>query len=169
MEESNLPGSSVHGISQARILEWVAISYSRGSSWHSDRTQVCCIASKLFTIWATMEACVCVCVCVCVCMYISVHFSCSVISDSANLWTAACQASLSITSSQNLLKLMSIESVMPSNHLILTLSSLSPLAFNLSQNHSLFKWVSSLHQVAKYWSFSFSISPSNEYPGLISF
>ena len=58
---------------------------------------------------------------------------------------------------------------MPSNHLILTLSSLSPLAFNLSQHHSLFKWVSSLHQVAKYWSFSFSLSTSNEYSGLISF
>ena len=49
------------------------------------------------------------------------------------------------------------------------LSSPSPPAFNLSQHQGLFKWVSSLHQVAKYWSFSFSISPSNEYSGLISF
>ena len=49
------------------------------------------------------------------------------------------------------------------------LSSPSPLTFNLSQHQSLFKWVSSSHQVAKYWSFSFSISPSNEYSGLISF
>ena len=49
------------------------------------------------------------------------------------------------------------------------LSSPSPPAFNLYQDQSLFKWVSSLHQVAKYWSFSFSISPSNEYPGMISF
>ena len=47
--------------------------------------------------------------------------------------------------------------------------SLSPPAFNLSQHQGLFKWVSSLHQVARYWSFSFSISPSNEYSGLISF
>ena len=51
----------------------------------------------------------------------------------------------------------------------LLLSSPSPLAFNLSQHQGLFKWVSSLHQVAKYWSFSFNISPSNEYSGLISF
>ena len=49
------------------------------------------------------------------------------------------------------------------------LSSPSPPAFNLSQHQGLFQWVSSSHQVAKYWSFSFSISPSNEYSGLISF
>ena len=49
------------------------------------------------------------------------------------------------------------------------LSSPSPPAFNLSQHQGLFKWVSSSHQVAKYWSFTFSISPSNEYSGLISF
>ena len=61
-------------------------------------------------------------------------------------WTAARQASLSITNSPSLLKLMSIESVMPSNHLIL--SSPSP-ALNLSQHQGLFKWVGSLHQVAK--------------------
>ena len=62
-------------------------------------------------------------------------------------WTAAHQASLSFTISQSLLKLMSIESVMPSSHLILL--SPSPPAFNLSQHHGLFKWVSSSHQVAK--------------------
>ena len=55
----------------------------------------------------------------------------------------------------------------PSNHLLL--SSPSPPAFNLSQHQSLFKWVSSLHQVEKYESFSFNISPSNDHPGLISF
>ena len=49
------------------------------------------------------------------------------------------------------------------------LSSPSPPALNLSQHQALFKWVSSLHQVAKYWSFTFNISPSNEHPGLISF
>ena len=62
-------------------------------------------------------------------------------------WTAACQASVSITNSPNLLKLMSIESVMPSNHLILCRSLLLPL--QLSHHHSLFQWVSSSHQVAK--------------------
>ena len=78
----------------------------------------------------------------------SVQFSHSVVSDSAALWIAACQASLSITNSWSLLKLMSIELVMPSNHLI-PLSSPSPPAFNLSQHQGLFKCVSSLHQVAK--------------------
>ena len=63
-------------------------------------------------------------------------------------WTAARQASLSITNSQSLPKLMSIELVMPSNHLIL-LSSPSPPALNLSQHQGLFKWVSSSHQMAK--------------------
>ena len=60
-----------------------------------------------------------------------------------------------------------VDDVNSSNHLML--SSPSPPAFNLSQHQGLFQWVSSLHQVAKYWSFSFSISPSNKHPGLISF
>ena len=82
-------------------------------------------------------------------------------------WTAAHQASLSITNPQSFLKLMPIESVMPFNHLIL--SSPSPTAFNLSQ-HQVFSNESALHiRQPKYWSFSFSISPSNEYSGLISF
>ena len=83
-------------------------------------------------------------------------------------WTAACQASGSITNSQSLLKLMSIESVMPSNHLIfcsllLLLPSIFP-SFRLFSNESVrcIRW-------PKYWSFSFSISPSNDYSGLISF
>ena len=89
----------------------------------------------------------------------------------ATPWTAACQASLSVTNSRSLLKLMSIELVMPSNHLNLChpLLSSSPPTFNLSQHQSLFQWVSSLHRGPKYWSFSFSISPSNEYSGLIFF
>ena len=62
-------------------------------------------------------------------------------------WTAACQASLSIINSQSLPKIISIESVMPSNYLIL--SSPSPSALNLSQHQGLFQWVHSLHQVAK--------------------
>ena len=82
-------------------------------------------------------------------------------------WTAARQASLSITNSWSLLKLMSIESMMPSNHLILCHPLLLPSIFpNI--------WVFSNESVLpirwpKYWSFSFSISPSNEYSGLISF
>ena len=50
------PGSSVHGILQARILKWVAIPFSRGSSWPMDWTRVSCIAGRFFTIWATKEA-----------------------------------------------------------------------------------------------------------------
>ena len=50
------PGSSFHGIFQARILEWVAISFSRGSSWPRDRTQVSHIAGRCFNLWATREA-----------------------------------------------------------------------------------------------------------------
>ena len=82
-------------------------------------------------------------------------------------WTAAHQASLSITNSQSLLKLMSIELVMPSNHLILSFPLLFlPSIFSsirVSSNESAhIRW-------PKYWSFSLNISPSNEYTGLISF
>ena len=81
-------------------------------------------------------------------------------------WTAACQASsLSSTSRAN--SNSSIKSVKPSNHLVLHHPLL--LLPSVSQHQGLFDGVSSLHQVAKYWSFSFSISPSNEYSGLISF
>ena len=83
-------------------------------------------------------------------------------------WVAAHQASLSITNSQNLLKLTSIESVMPSNHLILCCSLLLPPS--IFPSFRVFSNVSVLHiRWPKYWSFSFSISPSNEYSGLISF
>ena len=83
-------------------------------------------------------------------------------------WTAACQASLSITNSQSLLKLMSIASVMPSNHLILCRPlflppSIFPRIRVFSSEPALrIRW-------PKYWSFSLSICPSNEYSGLISF
>ena len=83
-------------------------------------------------------------------------------------WTAACQASQSIINSWNLLKLMSIELVMPSNHLILSrpllqLPSIFPSIRVFSSDSVLhIRW-------PKYWSFSFNISPSNEYSGLISF
>ena len=54
--DCSLPGSSIHGILQARTLEWVAISFSRGSSQPRDRTQVSCLVGRHFTIWATREA-----------------------------------------------------------------------------------------------------------------
>ena len=86
----------------------------------------------------------------------------------ATPWTAARQASLSITNSWSLPKLMSIELVMPSSHLILCrpLLLLPPLAPSIR----VFSSESTLHmRWPKYWSFSFSISPSNEYSGLLSF
>ena len=83
-------------------------------------------------------------------------------------WTAARQASLSITNSQSVLKLMSIESVMPSNHIILCRPLL--LLPSIFPSIRVFSNESDLHIMwPKYWSFSFSISPSNEYSGLISF
>ena len=54
--DCSLPSSSVHGILQARVLEWGAISFPRGSSWPRDWTQVSCIPSRFFTIWATRES-----------------------------------------------------------------------------------------------------------------
>ena len=86
----------------------------------------------------------------------------------ATPWIAACQASLSITNSRSLLKLMSIELMMPSSHLILCrpLLLLPPIPPNIR----VFSNESTLHmRWPKYWSFSFSISPSNKQPGLISF
>ena len=89
-------------------------------------------------------------------------------SDSAIPWTTACQASLSFTISQSLLKLMGVEPVVLSNHLIfcrplLLLPSIFPITRVFSSALALhIRW-------PKYWSFSFSINPSNEYSGLISF
>ena len=133
------PGSSVQGILQARLLEWVTIPFSTESSQSRNR--------KLF-------------------QFSSVQFTHSVLSDS--LRPHECQASLSITNSQSLLKLMPIESVIPTSHLILCrpLLLLPPIppSIRVFSNESslLMRW-------PKYWSFSFSISPSNEHPGLISF
>ena len=98
----------------------------------------------------------------------SIQFSCSHVQLFVMPWTAACQASLSITNSRSLLKLVSIESVMPSNQLIFCRPLLLPPSIfpriRVFSNESVLwiKW-------PKYWSFSFSISPSNEYLGLISF
>ena len=90
----------------------------------------------------------------------SVQFSRSVVSDSMTPLTAARQPSMSITNSQ-----------FTQTHVHWVGDAVQPShpALNLSQHQGLFKWVSSSHQVAKYWSFSFNISPSNEHSGLISF
>ena len=102
------------------------------------------------------------------CALSSVQFSRSVVSNSVTPWIAAHQACLSITNTWSSLKLMSIESVMRSSHLILCrplllLPPIPPSIRGFSSESTLcMRW-------PKYWSFSFSISPSNEHPGLISF
>ena len=171
---------------------------SRWLSQPRDRTQVSCIVGEFFTSWATREApCRAHYVKWQNGWSASWHQDCrettliaallaiagtwkppkrpsasqpssrSVVSDSATLWNAARQASLSITSSRSLLKLMPIESVMPSSHFILCrpLLLLPPIPPSVR----VFSNESTLHmRWPKYWSFSFSISPSNEHPGLIS-
>ena len=115
---------------------------------------------------------ICVCITDSLCCTASVQFNLvqllSRIWLFANPWAAACQAFLSITNSRSLIKLMSNESVIPSNHLILCHPLLLPPSIFPSitvfskESVICIRW-------PKYWSFSFSISPSNEYSGLISF
>ena len=161
------PGSSVHGISQARILEWVATSSSRGSSRPRDWTQVSSIAGRLFTtepqgkpVIRIQELLRIFCLTpLCKTLSIVVQ-SLSRVWLFAVPWTAALQALLSFIISWSLLKLLSIESVMPSNHLILCcplllLPSNFPRIRVFSSNLAFhIRW-------PKYW--SFSISPSSEY------
>ena len=160
------PGSSVHGIFQERTLESVAIPYSRWSSWPRDGTL--CLLCLLH--WQGDSLPLCDPGNLYIYSNISVQFSSSLncVWLFATPWTTARQASLSITNSQSLLKLISIESVMPSNHLLFCCPLLLPRSIfpsiRVFSNESVFliKWL-------KYWSFTFNISPSNEYSGLISF
>ena len=186
------PGSSVHGTFQARILKGVVVSFSRGSSWPRDWTQVPHITGRFFTIWATREALkhledkqntisITIFLPFLALAHYSLHlespippassdeyyppFSSGQLLSHVQLfvtpWPAAHQASLSITNSCCLLKLMSIESLMPSNYLILYYSLLLPPSIfstiRVFPDESVlyFRW-------PKYWSFSFSISLSNE-------
>ena len=142
--DCSVPGSSVCGIFQLRTLEWLP-SPSPG-----DLPDL-----GIETVSLRSPA-------------LAVQFSCSVMSNSATPWTAAHQASLSITNSQSLLKLISIESVMSSNHLILCHPFL--LLHSIFPSIKVFSNESVLHITwPKYWSFSFTINLSNEYSGLNSF
>ena len=147
-----------------RILEWVACPFSRESSQPRNWTEVSCIAGGFFTNWPMTEA-----IALQHCKAtISLVQLLSRILLFVTLWTAARQASLSTTNSQSLLKLMSIELAMSSNHLILChplllLPSVFPSIRVFPKESVLcIRW-------PKYWSFSFSISPSSEYSGLIYF
>jgi len=152
------PGSSVHGISQTRLLEWVAILQGnfliQGSNllllhWQVDILPLSPNESIVSSISQSVQ-------------------SLSRVRVFATPWNTARQASLSITNSRRPPKPMSIESVMPSNHLILCcplllLPSIFPSIRVFSSESVLrIRW-------PKYWSFSLNISPSNEHPGLISF
>ena len=148
-----LPGSSVHGILQAEILQWIAILFSRESSWPRIKPGFSALQADSLPSEPPLSQSV---------------PSLSRVRLFATPWTAARQASLSITNSQSLPKLMSIELVMPSNHVILCrplllLPSIFPsIRVFSNQSARCIRW-------PKYWSFSFSVSPSNEHPGLISF
>ena len=146
------PGSSVHGISQARILEWVAISFSRGSSWPRDQTHVFCIAGGFFTIWAT-------------CLLLL--FSHLVLSNS--LWSHELQyaklphpsPSPGACSNSCSLSWWCYPTIS---------SSVIPFSSCLRSFPASGSFLSALRIIwPKYWSFNFSMSPSNEYSGLISF
>ena len=154
------------GILQARKLECVAITSSGDSSQPKDWIQVSCIAGRFFTVWATREA------------HKELYFTVIAEVDDlkliaivqslnrvwlfVTLWTAACQASLSFIISRSLLKLMSIESVISSNHLILCQPLL--LLPSIFSSIGVFSNEAALHiRWPKYWSFSFSISPSSEW------
>ena len=155
------PGSSVHGIFQARILEWVIISFSRRSSPPRDQTWISCLAGSLLHFrrilycWATWEACVAhLLTC-----YFNQHFlntsyvlgvivilSLSHVRLFVTSWTAARQASLSPTPRAYSNSCPSSSDAIQPSHPML---SLSPPAFNLFQHQGLFKLVSSRQQVAK--------------------
>ena len=118
--DCSLPHSSVHEISQARILECVALSFFRGSSWPRDRTCTSCISYVgFFTIAQPGKLLAGRDINIISILKGGLLFSCSVITDSATPWTAARQASLPFTISWSMVKLMSNELMMPSNHLIL--------------------------------------------------
>ena len=137
-----------------------------------------CVSLDGRGVWERMDTCMCIAESLCcspetlTALLMGYHFSSVQPLSRVRLlvtpWTAACQASLSITNSWNLFKLMCIESVMPSSHLILC----GPLLLlpSIFPSIRVFSNESVLHiSWPKYWSFSFSISPSNEYSGLISF
>ena len=149
----SLPGSTVHGILYARLLEWVATPSSRGSSRPRDGTRVC-IADRFFIIWATRDALL-------VLSYSSVAQSWPTVCDPVDSGIPG----LPVHHQPPEFTQTHVHWVNDTIQPFHPLSSPSPLAFNLSQHQGLFWWVSSL---PKYWSFSFNISPPNAYSGLIS-
>ena len=170
--------SSVHGILQARILEWVAIPFSRGSSRPRDRTQIFCIAGRFFTILATRGAHF---------IHSSVYMSIPISQFSPTPHSPSVQFTQSCPTPCLCNPMNCSTPGLPVHHQLPEftpthvhwvndaiqpshpLSSPSPPA-PIPPSIRVFFSESTLHmRWPKYWSFSFSISPSNEHPGLISF
>ena len=159
--ECSPPGSCIHGVFQPRIQEQGAISYSRwcsqsgvealslaSSHWQADSLPLCNLGTS-YMCFSSVQ-------------------SLSHVWLFKTPWITACQVSLSITNALSLAKLMSIESVMPTNRLILCRALL--LLPSIFQKVRVFSNESALRmRWPKYWSFSFNISPFNEHTGLISF
>ena len=170
-KDCSLIVSSVYGILQARILEWIAMPSSRGLSQPGDQSNQCLLhclhwQADSLPLAPTRKPII---------HYMKYYFLSSYSVQSlchvrlfATPWTAAHQASLSITNCQSPPKPMSIETVIPSNHLILCCPLL--LLPSIFPSMRIFSNESALHiRWPKYCNFSFNISPSNEDPGLISF
>ena len=136
--DCSLPRSSIHGIFQARVLEWIAISFSRGPFQPRDRTQVSCIVGRCFTVWATREVLI---------MYSSFQL----LSHVQLFATPMNPSTPGLPVHYHLLELTQThihwvgDAIQPSH----PLSSPSPPAPNPSQHHSLFQGVNSSHEVAK--------------------
>ena len=133
------PGSSVHGIFQARILEWVAIPISRGASQSRDLTLVSCFAGIFFTSWATIFVdCASI-------QFSSVAQLCLTPCDPIDCSTPGLPVHHQLPEFTQ----THVHRICDAIQLSHPLSAPSPTAFNLSQHQGLFKWVSSSHQVAK--------------------
>ena len=167
--DCSLPGSYVHRILQARRLEWVAIYFSRGSSWQVSnphflhcRNFLQLQADSLLSEppgkpWET-------CICPLSLQFSSVILSCQTPCNPMDCSMPGLPVHHQLLESTQTHVHRVGDAIQPSH----SLSSPSP-TFNLSQHQGLFQWVSSSHQVPKYWSCIFNINPSNEYSGLISF
>ena len=136
--DSSLPGSSLHGILQARILEWAAISFSRGSSQPRDQTRISCIAGRRFTLWTIREAQWLI-------QFSSVTQSCPTLCDPMNCSTPV----LPVHHQHPEFTQTHVHWVSDAIHPSHPLSSPSPPAPNPSQHQSLFQWVNSSHELAK--------------------
>ena len=136
----SLSGSSVHGILQARILEWVAMPFFRGSSRPRDWTQVSWIAGRFFTIWASRKPIHMPSV-----QFSSVTQSCLTLFDPTDCSTPGFPVHHQLPEFTQTHVHWVCHAIQPSH----PLSSPSPPAFNVSQHQGLFQWISSSHQVAK--------------------